>query len=95
MSFEGYYQLLCKKGHYWERNYYDCMLDNNIEKCFICKSNISWYNLVDLTNGSFDDKGRHIDGYKKLKIKKQLKCNKCGSILETIYVIPYVTPKEK
>ena len=27
MSFEGYYQFLCKKGHYWTENVYSIDAD--------------------------------------------------------------------
>jgi hypothetical protein len=57
------------------------------QKCPKCKAKCVWWNLVDITNGSYEDNER-IDGYIELKVKKQTKCDKCNSILETIYKIP-------
>jgi len=86
MSFEGYYQVLCKNGHYDCGNCYSYEPIGNF--CSICREKIIWWNLVDITNGSWDDEGKRIDGYIDLKIKKQKKCDKCNSIIETIYEIP-------
>ena len=67
MSFEGYNQLLCKKGHYFNLDVYDARDIEDI-KCPVCKENVAWYNIVDVTNGSYEGKVR-IDGYIELKIK--------------------------
>ena len=95
MSFEGYYQVICKNGHYhlvdvfeypiFEEN--DRRLKNSFFpyifiKCPECDELTAWYNLVNITNGSycscnpeysdnaegceFCDHGR-IDGYVDLK----------------------------
>lgn len=48
MSFEGYYQCLCKKGH---RVSLDCWSEPDEEVCYHCKEPIVWQNLVDQTNG--------------------------------------------
>jgi len=89
MSFEGYYQILCSKGHYWE---VDChsFLDHEIGsmKCPHCGSEPAWWNLVDVTNGSYDEEGRRIDGYVPLKLKERRVCHVCGSVLEEVYEIP-------
>ena len=85
MSFEGYYQRLCKNGHSMD---VDCYMENDEDRCAICGAEIVWANLVDETNGSHDEEGRRIDGCVKLKIKSQKKCEHCGSILETTYKIP-------
>ena len=55
-----------------------------------CRSN------VNLTNGSFDEKGIRIDGYKELKVKTPAKfctCKECGNqhiIEQEIYELPKV-----
>ena len=82
MSYEGYVQYLCKKGHAIDM---DCYADD-LKICH-CGSPIVWSNNVNVTNGSFEGR-RRIDGYVKLKIKAQRKCDKCGSILEITYIIP-------
>ena len=85
MSYEGYVQYLCEKGHYSSE---DCYMEE-LQKCPICGKKIVWRNGVDVTNGSFDThNGERIDGYVELEIKSQRKCKECGSILETQYHIP-------
>lgn len=92
MSYEGYSQFLCKTGHYWEL---DCnitaeKLEDN--KCPICKKPAVWEHGVNITNGSFDDKGKRIDGFIELKPKKKISgiCSCCGRehICEITYNIP-------
>ena len=91
MSYEGYEQLLCAKGHY---HIVDCY-DHKPNKCPAkgCKSKIVWQNSVDLTNGSRDDKGKRIDGFVELKIKskKRCICEECGNehnLEEPTFIIP-------
>lgn len=84
MSFEGYVQILCKNGHYWEVDCYD----DDEKHCSICGEKPKWRNLVDITNGSFDFDGSRCDGYIHLEVKNIKKCTHCGSILETRYKIP-------
>jgi len=94
MSFEGYYQIICKKGHYFEKDVYAATFIEDEEKCPYCKAKMAWWNMVDVTNGSFNEKGRRIDGFLKLKIAspaKTKKCNECGheKIIEQVtYKIP-------
>ena len=45
MSFEGYYQCVCKNGHYFEINAYD-----DRDKCVDCYQDIVMKNIVDETN---------------------------------------------
>ena len=47
MSFEGYYQIVCKNGHYTEIDVYDTTDD---DKCIDCHQDIIFRNLVDETN---------------------------------------------
>ena len=93
MSFEGYSQLTCKNGHYWAL---DCLETDYIPlkdiKCPVCNNPAVWENVVNTTNGSFDENGKRIDGYVKLKIKKKVSgiCSCCGKehICEIIYRLP-------
>ena len=94
MSFEGYYQVICEKGHLSTEglDFYE-----DTWKCPYCESKCAWTNIVDTTNGSYDEKGRRIDGYKKLKIKKpakKCKCEKCGNE-HIVEVATYEMPKTK
>lgn len=94
MSYEGYSQLLCKKGHNWD---VDCNeMPQEYEEprdviCPECKKPFVWENMVNTTNGSYDN-GNRIDGYIELKLKRTEYgiCNKCNKhhICETIYEIP-------
>lgn len=95
MSYEGYSQLLCKRGHLIE---IDCN-DDTPAKCNICGQPYVWINSVDLTSGSFfyDERlgvctKERIDGYIELEVKKRdiEKCEHCGSntYLEVTYKIP-------
>lgn len=84
MSYEGYTQTLCINGHYKE---IDC--NDNIEKyCKKCKKELVWFNSVDLTNGSYNQKGKRIDGYINLKVSKRIVCKHCKTALDIIYKIP-------
>jgi hypothetical protein len=85
MSFEGYYQLLCEKGHYNEKDAYDFSQE---ESCPVCGGDLIWKNLVDETNGSHDDEGDRIDGYVELDVLSEKTCECCGGILEITYKIP-------
>ena len=90
MSYEGYSQLLCKYGHYWTVDCYqvaDSLHDN------LCPHGhpAVWENMVNTTNGSYDDyygTVERIDEYVELKPKKMVKCEHCGSVLEERYNIP-------
>jgi hypothetical protein len=92
MSYEGYTQYLCAKGHYHTR---DCMYDD-LTICPDCMADIVWSNMVDVTNGSFEQDERpgfewneiRIDGYVELEVEYERKCDCCGSVLETTYKIP-------
>jgi hypothetical protein len=48
MSFEGYYQRLCRKGHFSAKALYDKTRWDSA--CYVCGENIVWWNLVDQTN---------------------------------------------
>jgi uncharacterized Zn finger protein len=85
MSYEGFTQHLCEDGHSWT---VDAYLGEDIETCPFCGKLSVWHNSVDTTNGSFDDNGIRIDGYVELEKKKEVRCDKCGSITEITYKIP-------
>jgi len=97
MSYEGYSQFLDEVGHYWTTDCYieaDEIKNNN---CPICGKPAVWRNMVNTTNGSFDDygDGTRIDGYKELKVKKKISgvCSCCGE--EHVCEITYYIPKKK
>jgi hypothetical protein len=50
MSFEGYYQFLCERGHLIQRDVYE----HEPESCPHCQSKIAFSNLVDETNCQSD-----------------------------------------
>lgn len=98
MSYEGYTQVLCAKGHYFAYDaYYDSIAYPSKEwKCDICKAKMAWYNLVDLTNGSYEGKKR-IDGFVELKVDvpaTMCKCKECGNE-HTIACATFKIPKKK
>ena len=89
MSFEGYYQILCRNGHACEADCYDDPNFNGPEKvsyveggeefdhplwrCCICNEVAAWWNLVDITNGSYyTDPGtgveERIDGFVEFEL---------------------------
>ncbi len=97
MSYEGYSQFLCKNGHYWEKDCNELPIyygEGELvkQKCPKCGEEEVFENMVDVTNGNFDDDGNRIDGYIDLKVKSETsgKCSACGEkhICETIYEIP-------
>jgi len=91
MSFEGYYQVLCKNGHYEAFSvYWD---EPEFWKCGDCGEPCAWWHIVDVTNGSYDEEGNRIDGYVELETEKQFicVCPTCGVAHETAparYKIP-------
>jgi len=91
MSFEGYFQVLCKNGHYETHSVYATSID--LWKCGACGEGAAWWNMVDLTNGSYDDDGTRIDGYVYMEGLDffPCKCDKCGIIHYTspaVYKLP-------
>ena len=93
MSFEGYYQVLCENGHLNTWDVYSSPEENI--RCH-CGKKFVWKNLVDQTNGSFDNNNR-IDGYVELEIEtkaEECKCSKCGNTHKT-GLDTYKIPKEK
>jgi transcription elongation factor Elf1 len=91
MSFEGYYQVVCKNGHYHTMDAYS---PDDGMGCPFCGAPKAWENVVDETNGSFDDGGNRIDGFVFLRAKRDAKtciCDKCGhehEVEPAIFEIP-------
>ena len=80
MSYEGYYEYVCRNGHLTHINCYDD--HDNYEVCDKCGADIIYRRTVDQTNG-FDKKA-----YPDLDVKKQKTCPSCGCVEETIYHLP-------
>ncbi len=93
MSFEGYYQILCKNKHLREADCYDLPNFNNagpiygdsdtdpLWRCSYCNELAVWWNLVDITNGSYYENER-IDGHIELETasKPNMCTCKCGHV---------------
>lgn len=52
MSFEGFYQRLCATGHLHEDDVY---AEGSAKVCPRCQAPFVWENLVDQTNGYYED----------------------------------------
>lgn len=50
MSYEGYEQLVCENGHYWELDAHLSSGTLKENKCPHCKGDAAWSNAVDQTN---------------------------------------------
>lgn len=106
MSFEGSYQFLCENGHDAGADcysYYDA--DFDAWKCGVCGAGLGWWNLINVTNGSYCqdydtgercsgceycDCGR-IDGHVELEINKEAVTKTCN--LGCAHVVEPVTYK--
>lgn len=85
MSFEGFYQIICKSGHLAEVDCYDS--DPESWAChepvdgMFCGQRPGWWNLVDTTNGSYGMAADRIDGYIELspsRLGETCVCGSCG-----------------
>ncbi len=91
MSYEGFVQQICEKGHFSGR---DCMDDN--AACRICGGKLVWENNVDQTN--WEDFGYiRQEDMKKFVIQEEVIeiCSHCGQnkqVSPTLYRPP--TPEE-
>lgn len=96
MSFEGYYQYLCKNGHYHTCDVYDTdspFRGEDTDKitwcCDLCGEPLAWWDLVYQTN----DAGHPT----KLKLKtpaiQGYKCDACNHSVKTGPATYYI-PKE-
>jgi len=93
MSWEGWVQLVCERGHSHACDGYEFEFVQEYWECPDCGAGLAWYNVVDVTNGSFDDDDNRIDGYVQLKIREahRCECPTCGtehSSSPTEYEIP-------
>ena len=81
MGFSGFYQFWCKNSHYWtvDSNEPSLQYSNEEQKCPICNEVEIFQNIVNQTNGSFDDEKR-IDGFIKPELidEQKLICP-CGN----------------
>ena len=57
MSFEGYYQVICQNGHYYETPYDYGFGEDDHLKCHICGADEAWHSIVDVTNGLDENSG--------------------------------------
>ena len=89
MSFEGYYQLICKNGHYSTIDAMEVIYGQELSDlvCDDCGEKMIWENLVDDTNCDNVD---YID----LEVKSDAEfkvCECCGAktiIKSQVYKIP-------
>ncbi|AXH72485.1 MAG: oxygen-sensitive ribonucleoside-triphosphate reductase [Caudoviricetes sp.] len=56
MSYSGYYEYICEKGHYFSR---DCW-DSEPDKCPHCRGKIEYRHSVDQTNG-YGENEKYLD----------------------------------
>jgi len=49
MSYEGYYQLICTRGHLWEMDCYQYEFAEAVQ-CPHCKGEVAWEHSVNTTN---------------------------------------------
>lgn len=84
MSYEGFEQYLCPKGHTWNMSCFD--IEEAI--CPICKEKAIWENSVDETNGTYDENGNDITGYIELEVLSKEECQCCGKIKEATFKLP-------
>jgi hypothetical protein len=74
MSFEGYYQALCKNGHKFNFNISYDWDEEETARCPYCNEKVAWYNIVDDTNC---DQAGHFDDFEILTPKVICTCDKC------------------
>ena len=92
MSWAGWEQRLCEKGHYNSANPAPFGNPEDNFKCWVegCDGKLAWWNQVDKTNGG-------SDGYVKLCLKKKAVFCECPSCHTKCLKIPeeYHIPKTK
>jgi hypothetical protein len=93
MSYEGYEEYLCAKGHlstfdaYEGQQWYEDEYGSH-ETCF-CGEKFVWTNSVDQTNGVWQDEDGVIWGEgTNFKVVYTDTCGECGKTKETRYAIP-------
>jgi hypothetical protein len=97
MSFEGYYQFLCKNGHYMSSDCYTESLEE-INNCIYCGELYVWRNLVDVTNGMFcvswNNENKCCSGMFTCDVDEELQCKKNNGRIDG-YVELEVLEEEK
>lgn len=96
MSWEGHYQQLCTRGHYWTSQ---ASFAEPEETCPICGSALNWFHTVDDTN-CCEDRG---DGYcqcgaiemEKFRVAPAGTCPECSNFVPAIYRVPDDTTPHK
>ena len=68
MSYEGYKEFLCERGHHLGC---DCM-DSDPKACRHCGGAIEWSRSVDVTNGEYPDYPGSLPGRKTLIEKEDV-----------------------
>lgn len=93
MSYEGYDQELCAKGHYQDVDCLERVYLGDGRICNICKEEIVWWNPVDETNGCECDAGcgEHSCDPKSLEVDKPAETCKCQC--GHVHVVKQVTYK--
>jgi hypothetical protein len=92
MSFEGYVQYLTDKGHYFTLDALSGTCPEDHVGRILPGERVVWENIVDQTNGTYDEEGERIDGFVNLEVEtidKKNECRHCGRSDETtVYKIP-------
>lgn len=89
MSFSGFYQILCSKGHYWTEDCYVADNEGTVDGegvCSFCGSPVAWWDMVDTTNDAGEPTILELYEY-----AKHCTCDKCGDthkISPDIFKIP-------
>lgn len=76
MSYEGYTQCWCTCGNYWTEDAYE-----DASPCKKCGKEAAFRNAVDDTNCE-------AAGFIQPVLKKEAKCEHCGSITSRVYEMP-------
>ncbi len=73
MGYQGYEQILCKNGHYYQVDCYEWGFSDGW-KCSVCGAGVGWFYAVDQTNGP----GEPFDLFPYLEVPAVLKtCLTC------------------
>ncbi len=88
MSFEGFYQAICKNGHLFNFGVTYEWDEETKEVCPYCKEHVAWWNLVDDTNC---DRAGFIHKFEELTPTVFETCQCCGHskrVKEPTFKIP-------
>jgi hypothetical protein len=106
MSFEGYYQKICKNGHSYTADlyYYGSSFNDDVTKCPFCEESEVWSNMVNTTNGSYDvdpvtGEETRIDGFIEIEIDQPApictcSCGNKHELRPATYKIPKAKEEE-